>query len=184
MFLCTSVLLAVLVALIRGGEWQNLSKYKFKKSWLAFFAIALQLLIFNPLWDKYIDSDITTSTIYVFSILIILLFLVVNTDLSGLRILGLGILSNGIAIVANGGNMPSSLEALKKIAPPETINHLESGSAAYNAILITDETRFRFLCDIFYIPGINVYSVGDLLIAAGAFVAIQQIMLRRKVIML
>lgn len=180
MFLCTSVLLALLIGLIRGGKWQNLITFKFNKPWLVFMAIALQLMIFNPLWDKYLGAGKINNYIYVLSILILLLFLLVNINISGLRFLGLGIISNGIAIAANGGNMPSSLEALRRILPQETISQLQNGSAAYNVVLITDETKFKFLCDIFYLPGINVYSVGDILIALGAFVTILHIMLHHK----
>lgn len=180
MFLCTSVLLALLIGLARGGKWQNLITFKFKKSWLVFLAIALQVLIFNPLWDKHVGAGIINNCLYVLSILLLVVFLMVNINVSGLRILGLGIVSNGIAIIANGGHMPSSLEALKKILPQETINKFQSGTAQYNAVLITDETRFKFLCDIFYVPHINVYSIGDILIALGAFITIQQIMLHRN----
>lgn len=179
MFLCASVLLALLIGLARGGKWQNLSTFKFKKTWLVILAMLLQLTIFNPLWDKYVGAGLISNYLYVLSIVILVIFLLINVNISGLRILGLGIISNGAAIVANGGHMPSSLEALKRILPQETINQLQSGSAAYNVVLITDETKFSFLCDLFYIPNINVYSVGDIFIALGAFMTIQQIMLRR-----
>ncbi|MCL6478297.1 MAG: DUF5317 domain-containing protein [Peptococcaceae bacterium] len=180
MYLCASVLLAVLTALARGGKWNNLITFRFKRTWLVFTAIGAQLLIFNPLWERYVQAGLATSALYILSMFILLLFLAANMSMSGLRVLGLGILSNSIAIIANGGYMPSSLEALKHILPAETISRLEGGSAAYNVMLITDQTRFKFLCDIFYIPHVNVYSVGDVLIAAGAFIAIQQIMLGRK----
>ncbi|MFZ5633887.1 MAG: DUF5317 domain-containing protein [Bacillota bacterium] len=180
MFLCTSVLLAVLIALIRGGKWNNLITFRFKKTWLVLIAIVLQLLIFNPIWDRYVNSSITTSLLYILSILALTVFILANMNISGLRVLGLGIVANSIAIIANGGYMPSSLEALKKILPAETINQLQNGSAAYNVVLITEQTRFKFLCDVFYVPHINVYSAGDILIAAGAFITIQQIMLNRN----
>ncbi|MHB8916721.1 MAG: DUF5317 domain-containing protein [Desulfocucumaceae bacterium] len=178
------MLLALLIGLARGGKWQNITTFKFKKSWLVILAMVLQLAIFNPLWDKYVDAGLINNYLYVLSVVILVIFLLVNIDISGLRILGLGIVSNGVAIVANGGHMPSSLEALKKILPQETISQLQNGSAAYNVVLITDETKFSFLCDLFYIPNINVYSVGDILIALGAFITVQQIMLHRKVLML
>ena len=184
MFLCASVVLAVLIGLIRGGKWQNFITFKFRKTWLVILAMVIQLAIFNPLWDKYVGAGMLNNYLYVLSIAILVIFLLVNIDISGLRILGLGIVSNGVAIVANGGHMPSSLEALKRILPQETISQLQSGSAAYNVVLITSETKFSFLCDLFYIPHINVYSVGDILIALGAFITVQQIMLHRKVLML
>ena len=180
MYLCAVVLLAVIIALLRGGNWQNLLTFRFRKDWLVFVAIVLQLLIFNPLWEKYVQGGIITSIIYVISIMIVIAFIIVNLNITGLRVLGLGIISNSIAIISNGGFMPSKLEALKNVMSAERINVLESGSAAYNVVLITKETKFKYLCDNFYVPHVNVYSAGDVLIALGAFIAIQQIMLHRK----
>lgn len=179
MFLTLSVLLAVLAGLARGGKWNNLVYYRFKKMWLVFMAVILQILVFNPVWDRQVGPGLLTNLIYAGSIVLIILFLLFNVEVKGLRLLGLGLLLNAVAIAANGGSMPSSLEALKKILSAEKLNQLVAGSASYNVILINDKTNFKYLCDFIYIPGINVYSIGDFLIAAGAFIAIQQIMLRR-----
>ena len=180
MYLCTAVVLAVLVGLLRGGKWGNLTLYKFKGSWLVIAAILLQVFVFNPWWEKYVNDGMITNLIYCLSIILLIIFILRNFNLTGLRLLGAGIVSNGIAIIANGGFMPSSINSLKHILSAERIARMESGSFAYNNILITDNTRFKFLCDIFYVPGVNVYSVGDILIALGAFVVIQQIMLWNK----
>lgn len=180
MFLTLSVLLAVMVGLARGGKWTNLVTFKFKTMWLVFTAIALQLLVFNSVWDRLMGSGILTNLIYGASIILVTLFVLVNADIKGLRLLGLGVLLNGMAIAANGGSMPSSLGALKKILPVERMEQLLGGSASYNVILISENTRLKYLCDIFYIPGVNVYSVGDVLIATGAFFTIQRMMICRQ----
>lgn len=180
MFLCTVVLIALLVALARGGKWVNLTGHRFKKSWLIISAIMIQVLIFNPVWDRYVHWAAATNLLYVFSILLLLAFVAANVKISGLKILGLGVLSNALAIVANGGNMPSSLEGLKSILSPEALSRLQSGAANYNIELIGDQTRLKYLCDIFYLPHVNVYSIGDILIALGAFMTIQYILLGRE----
>jgi hypothetical protein len=172
------VLLAVLVGLARGGKWNNLVVYKFKKIWLVVMALAMQLLVFNTLWDRYIGQGRLSNILYGLSIIILMLFVLANADMKGLRLLGAGVFLNGVAIVANGGSMPSSLEGLKNILPAERIDKLLSGLNSYNVVLINENTKFKYFCDIFYIPGVNVYSIGDLFIAVGAFVVIQQIMLR------
>ncbi len=180
MFLATVVLLAVAVALARGGKWSNLLGFKLGGPWLVIIALGLQLIIFNPVWDRHVKDSVLTNVLYVLSFVLLVAFIIVNIKVAGLRVLGLGALANGVAIIANGGYMPSSPDALKRILPEETITQLTGGSASYNVVLITDETRLKFLCDIFYIPFINVYSIGDILIASGAFLTIQQIMLRHK----
>ncbi|MCL6611317.1 MAG: DUF5317 domain-containing protein [Peptococcaceae bacterium] len=170
----------MLVALARGGKWQNLKTFRLRQTWLVFMAVGLQILIFNPVWDKHVAGFSINNFIYVLSILLLITFLFININIFGFRILGLGIISNATAIIANGGYMPSSLESLKKVLPAEKINLLVSGSASYNVVLISEQTRFKFLCDIFYFPHINVYSIGDILIAAGAFLTVQQMMLMHK----
>lgn len=180
MFLTLAVLLAVLVGLARGGKWSNLGTFKFKKTWLVVIALAMQFLVFNSIWDKHIGAGILTNLIYGCSIILVILFVLVNSEVRGLRLLGAGVLLNSLAIAANGGSMPSSLEALKKILPAEKIEQLSNGMASYNVILISESTRLRYLCDIFYVPGVNVYSIGDGFIAVGAFLAIQQIILCRN----
>jgi len=180
LFLTVSVLLAVLVGLARGGKWSNLGAFKFKKIWLVVIALAMQLLVFNSIWDRHVGPGMQTSLIYWASIILVVLFALANAGVKGFRLLGAGVLLNSLAIAANGGSMPSSLEALEKILTAEKIDQLVNGMASYNVILISDTTKLKYLCDIFYIPGVNVYSIGDGLIAVGAFLAIQQIMLFRK----
>lgn len=180
MFLCVAVFISLLLALARGGKWSNLSSFRFEKPWLVLAAIGMQAAIFNPVWDKYISAGSMTRWLYIFSILVLIIFVIFNRDIYGLCVLGTGVLLNSAAIIANNGYMPSSMTALKSILPPERIDLLYSGSASYNVVLITEHTRLKFLCDIFYIPNINVYSAGDILIAVGAFITIQQIMLNRN----
>jgi hypothetical protein len=174
-----SVLLAVLAGLARGGKWAGFKTFRFKKPWLVVVAVSLQLIIFNPVWGKYMAAGRVTNLFYISSVLILFAFILININVYGLSVLGLGILSNSVAIIANGGNMPSSPEALKNILPAESISQLYSGTAYNNIVMITESTRFKFLCDIFYVPNINVYSIGDMAIAVGAFITVQQIMLHR-----
>ena len=180
MFLGISILIGIIIALVRGGKWANLATFRFSNSWLVFLSIGLQLLIFNSFWDKHVTSLGINNLLYVLSIFLLVFFLFINKGILSLRVLGLGVVLNSIAIIANGGYMPSSIEALKKVLTPERINTLQSGSASYNVVLISDQTKFKFLCDIFYVPHINVYSLGDILIAVGAFFTIQQMMLRQS----
>ncbi|NTW05321.1 MAG: DUF5317 domain-containing protein [Peptococcaceae bacterium] len=166
------VFIAVLIALFRGGSWQNLITFRFNKTWLVLMSIGIQIVIFNPIWESYAGGYSLTNIFYVASIVFLLYFIIINYKVSGLIIYGSGVVANGAAIIANGGYMPSSVEALEKI---------NSGAASYNIVPITNETNLRYLCDIFYLPYVNVYSVGDILIAIGIFLVIQKIMLNKDV---
>lgn len=180
MFLCLSVLIAVIVALFRGGKWSNLSTFKFKMQWLVFVAIILQVMIFNPIWGKYQVLNLYTNYIYIVSMVLLIAFALANIRVAGIKAIFAGMLSNAIAIIANGGYMPSDPAALKNLLSVEAMNQLQSGSASYNSVVINEQTNLKYLSDIIYIPNINVYSIGDVLIAVGAFIIIQRIMMNRS----
>jgi hypothetical protein len=97
-----------------------------------------------------------------------------------MALIALGFALNSLAIVLNGGHMPASPEALALygLAP------LDAGQAYNNSIGATPETRVAFLTDIFAIPSQmmfhNVFSIGDVLIAAGGFYLIQKGMVSPK----
>ncbi len=171
MYLSLIVFVAVLIALVRGGRWQNLTALRFNKTWLILLSIGIQIIIFNPVWERYAGGYSLTNIFYIASIFILLYFVIINRKVSGFILYGLGVTANGAAIIANGGYMPSSVEALEKI---------NSGAASYNIVPITNETNLRYLCDIFYLPQVNVYSIGDILIAAGIFLLIQNIMVNKN----
>ena len=97
------------------------------------------------------------------------LFLVANRELPGIPLVVLGAAANLLAIAANGGVMPASPSALATAGlPPEQPGFANSAALAH--------PRLAFLGDVFAIPAgwplANVFSVGDVLIAAGAAVAI------------
>jgi hypothetical protein len=91
-----------------------------------------------------------------------------NLQLAGLPIVALGAGSNLAAIVANGGYMPTSAETL-------AIAGLEPVDGPSNSIVLADPA-LRPLTDVFALPAgvplANVFSVGDVLIAAGVAVTI------------
>jgi hypothetical protein len=89
-----------------------------------------------------------------------------------------GVLCNALAIAANGGYMPARRAALAAAGV------LYTGDSAANSHLIDGGTRFPFLGDVFAVPkGVpfaNVFSVGDLFIAAGLALLIALAMHRRS----
>lgn len=179
MFLCVSVIIAIIVALIRGGKWSNFKKFKFEMQWLVFIAIMLQVIIFNSIWEKYQGLKIYTNEIFIISMVILLIFFLANIKIRGIIAILSGTFSNTVAILANGGYMPADPALLKNILSNEEIVQMEAGFSNYHSILISEQTKLKYLCDIIYVPNINVYSIGDLLIVVGAFIIVQYIMLNR-----
>lgn len=94
-------------------------------------------------------------------------FLWLNRAFPGVAIVGLGALSNGLVIALNGGTLPASASAVEKAG-------LDSNSEFANSAVLEDPVLL-WLGDVFAwpapLPLANTFSVGDVLIVVGVFVA-------------
>src|SRR6185437_3580974 len=106
--------------------------------------------------------------VYVASTGLVFLGVLRNMDIRGMKIVALGAASNLAAIVANGGYMPAgrgALEALGKTDP-----------TIYSNSAYVEHPALEPLTDIFALPGwlpfSNIFSIGDILIAAGIAVVV------------
>ena len=89
-------------------------------------------------------------------------------------VLGVGLLANWAVILANGGHMPVTYEALVAAGKGAMVIGSEPGThvlGSKDILLPPQDTRLWFLSDIFVIPPPfpfpNVFSLGDALIALG-----------------
>lgn len=173
--------LAVFFGLIAGVLRARIGHNRFTvghlhAEWLVLLAVLPQLLVFFvPRFRRTVGYEIAAVTL-VASLLLLLLFVWLNrTDLA-LLCLGGGLLLNLIVILANGGLMPISPETVLRLAPDVTIDQAHYGKrlgGTKDILLPEDATRLAFLSDRFVLPnwfpmGV-AYSLGDILIAAGAF---------------
>jgi hypothetical protein len=90
-------------------------------------------------------------------------------------------------MVANGGWMPITPNALAGVGFANLVPSLASGTRVYsskNIILTLEETRLWFLSDVFALPRPfpipSVFSIGDVFVALGVFVLIQDAMVRQE----
>lgn len=115
------------------------------------------------------------------SYLLLLLVVAFNRHLPGLPLVGLGLTLNLVVMVANGGYMPISPEAVAQAG----FNHLllsdEPGArlaSTKDVLLPRDMTNLWVLSDIFVLPEFlplrSVFSIGDVLLASGVFVLFQK----------
>jgi len=171
MILLAFALLALVIALIRGGDITQLARVPFRFGWVALLALGLQILIFSGFWARALLAGLT-PVLYVLSLLMLEFVVVTNWRLPGLAVLGLGLLSNALAIGLNGGRMPASIDALRTSGLILVILKAGALGSTTNTALIGPDTRVPFLCDIFAIPEslplATVFSVGDIFIALGA----------------
>jgi hypothetical protein len=158
-----SLIGGLVVGYATGGRLGNIQRARFRYVWLVAAALALQLIAFSPI-GAHLDAG-WVAALYLASYGGLLAFAAINLRSLGIAVTSLGVVCNALAIAANGGYMPARRAALAAAGMPY------AGDSALNSRLIDGGTRFAFLGDVFALPkGVplaNVFSVGDVLIAAG-----------------
>ncbi len=169
MILVLSIALAVVIALLTGGRPSGLARISFVLGWLTFIALGIQIgavYVREPAW--------LASTLLVTSYLLLVAVVVANLRLPGLAALGLGLVANMVAITANGGYMPVTPEAVARAGLQELVTVTDAGIRVFGSkdiVLPAAETRLWILSDILVLkhPFPTILSIGDLLLAVGAF---------------
>ena len=157
--------LAILLAAVPllGGSLLRLSDVRLRRPWTLPVALLAQILVVNVV--PHADRTLLV-TLHLASYGLAAVFLRANRRVPGLWLLALGAGLNLLAIGVNGGVMPARPAALEAAG----ISHEEDGPFVNSGVV--DEPRLGWLGDIFAVPAPlplhNVFSVGDVLIVAGA----------------
>lgn len=168
------VLIFALIAIATGGSIKNLKNIRFRHSWLVLAAVSLKIITNSGLRYTLGISDALAPKIYIGSLLLVIIFIFLNIHLRGLVLIGLGLLSNFLAIISNSGYMPVKREYLVMISTAEELEKINQGLPIFNHIATGPETKLYFLSDIFLMPfGImitRVFSIGDVILTIGGVV--------------
>jgi lipoprotein signal peptidase len=174
MFIVYPLLLALLIGLLMGRSPASLGRIHFRWAWLAMGSLAVQLLIFSTPLGEVLGGLAPIG--YIASTAAALLFVLANVQLPGLVMVAAGAASNLLAILANGGYMPTTAEALAAVGHKISTAYSNSTTAANVALAP--------LTDIFALPRqlpvANVFSIGDVLIGVGVFVLVLAAMRRPR----
>jgi Family of unknown function (DUF5317) len=161
------VLVALLVGKLLGGSVGTLADTPIRGMRLAFAAIALQVVAFPSGVLPWEMPSSAARVLWLVSYALLIAMLFQNVRLFGMPFLIAGLFSNLVAIVANGGLMPVRASALAAAH--------RSYSEHNNSIELV-RPHLAALVDRWAVPGWiplgNVYSVGDVLIGVGVFLAI------------
>jgi uncharacterized protein DUF5317 len=166
----------LLLGLLLGGRPGRLGSIRFE--WAGFVLVGT--LVQTALFSDYVAERIGAlgPPIYVASTALVLIAVLRNLRIAGLPLVAAGAASNLAAIVANGGYMPVSAAALGLHARPP-------GTAYSNSVELANPALAP-LTDIFalpaWLPGANVFSIGDVAIVVGIALAIILQMRTREVI--
>jgi hypothetical protein len=167
MFLLSSLLVGVLAGFALRGDLRRLERLRVRYWPLVVAALALQLALFTilsvPGW--------LVPPLYVLSDLLALAWVGLNIRIAGMPLVGLGSLSNLVAILANGGRMPVDLALLARARGPAVARGVATGRDAANSVALNPHTKLALLTDRIPMPPpitwVGVYSVGDVLIWIG-----------------
>lgn len=184
MILVLAVLASFLIGLIRTrGRIGALSKIHLRATGLVFMALALQIPLLRSLGERVDGPFPLISVLFLLSYPLLLIFIWRNRRLPGTWLLGVGVILNLLVIAANGGFMPISPDTLVGLRPSTAPYQWETGYHRYHSkgiILARSDTSLWGLSDIFVIPPPfplpTAFSVGDVFIAAGAFLFLQKAM--------
>lgn len=174
------ILLAALAAGLLAGIGLALSRGKpyrvpsLGHMWVAALAFIPQAFAFYLPGAGLGRSEATAAGLLLGSQVILLWFVWLNRRYVGLTLLGAGLVLNLLVIAVNGGFMPISPETVSKLVTEEgLVFHLGDRFSAKDRIQHTSETQFAWLSDRLltpeWIPYRAAFSLGDVLIALGAF---------------
>jgi hypothetical protein len=168
MVLALGVPLGLLLGLALGGRISALAELRIRAAWLFYAAIGLQVAAFPSGVLPWSVGDTVATVLWIASYAVLIAAAVVNLRLPGAAVVALGMLSNLAAVVTNGGHMPARASALRAAG---VLYH-----GVHNNSAVASHPTLPWLIDRWpvpaWIPMGNVYSVGDVLIAAGAVIVV------------
>ncbi|MEO8437526.1 MAG: DUF5317 family protein [Chloroflexota bacterium] len=166
MFILYAILAGIVIGLVSGGSPARLGDMHFRWAPLIAVGMAGQLLLFSTPLGGVLGEAAPIA--YAMSNALVLVAVWRNLAIPGLPLVLIGGASNLITILANGGYMPVSREAVAAMGrlPKE----------GYSNSRLFDGAVLGPLTDLFamptWIPLANVFSVGDILIGTGAAIAV------------
>jgi len=175
------ILLALLTGWIFGGKFSRLADAKIRYVWLIFVPIVLYVAS----WAATMITPAAKLGWLFGSMAIIekaalIAVVVANLRLPGAKLILVGMILNLIALSANHGMMPADPGALTTAFGKGYVEATRSATHVRSAIMDAS-TELGFLCDVVaarrpfvFLPA--VYSIGDLTMTAGIFVAIIALM--------
>jgi hypothetical protein len=168
MLLGAVLILALATVPLAGGKLRRLGELRLHWVPLAAAAFAVQILVVNvlPSGDADAHAAVNIATYAVLAAVIAR-----NLNEPGMRLIALGGLSNGLAIIANGGVMPARAGALRMAGK-------SLDPAVFTNSALVHDAKLWFLGDVFavpsWVPAANVFSVGDILLVLGGWLLVHR----------
>lgn len=169
MLIGLAFVLCVATVPLAGGQLGALADVRLRAGWLLIAALAIQIVIVSvvPGW-----SEGGHNAAHLASYGLLAAFLLANWRLPYVWLIAVGGALNFVAIAANRGVMPADPDALARAGLSLDAEGFSNSSAV-------EDPRLPFLGDVLATPASwpvsNVFSVGDVVIVLGAFMALHAI---------
>lgn len=180
--LVESVGTSLIIGKLRGGSFTNMKEAELKK-WY-FFVAAFGIEFFTVFMAARNVEFFRDNILFIHGLSYVLLFtgIYFNKSLTAFKIIFIGTFLNFLVIMANGGQMPVSGEAMLRIGLAANLQAIQNGEIITHTV-INDKTVLSFLGDVLVLgkpyPRPKIFSIGDIFMAVGIFIYIQSIMIKR-----
>ncbi|MCL4499865.1 MAG: DUF5317 domain-containing protein [Chloroflexi bacterium] len=181
MFLLLSIPIGLLIGALFGGKVKNALSVTFSGGYLLALALFLQIFLFSGFGQAaHLPSGLRAS-VHVASYGLLLVFFARNLRITGMLVICFGMLMNLVAIIANGGFMPTTANTLVKAGFSLTGHTAQD--ITYNNVIAGDSPLIA-LGDVFTIPKgwplSNAFSAGDVVVAFGSVLLVATAMSPRS----
>lgn len=186
--LIETIIAAMIVGFVSGGNFTNLGNTKIKYTNLIFVSVAIRyvpsILNLGLVGNHGVLKEIIAPFFFNLSYFVIILVLILNIEYKTLNLVLAGSILNFLVVIANGGYMPVSEEALRRGG--YTFAGVTGEFLDINHIISSDRTKLFYLGDIILIPPPypfpQLLSIGDILMCAGIFLFIIINMNKKKTV--
>jgi len=165
MALALPLLAALALAPLLGGRWSRLGDVRLRWVPLFYAAIALQLIAFPVAALPWRTPDRLAVVLWLASYGLFALAAARNLRIAGVALVAVGMLSNVLAILSNGGHMPALPAALRAAGLHFQQSRNSTALSAPHLSWLVDRWAAPG-----WVPWANVFSVGDVAIAVGGVV--------------
>jgi hypothetical protein len=175
MILLPAIVAGLLAGLARARHRnEHLKSPDLRLIWLVPIAFLPQWLAFNLPVTRRLTTDNLAAAALVSSQALLLVFAWYNRKQPGFWALGTGLAFNLTVIALNDGLMPVSPVVVVELLPDTRVDAWQVGErVGWNTVLPATDTRLWWLSDHLLLPAWfplrKALSIGDVLIAAGAF---------------
>jgi hypothetical protein len=183
--LLVAIVVALALGFATGGSLARAGGLRIRLLPLLVGALLVQVAIFTPIAGRLDITHRVGPYVHIATLYVVLFVMFRNLRIPGMKVIIIGAALNALVITANGGFMPSPESALEGAGRLENVRQEEAEQRGEsrifsNSTVADDDTRLPFLGDVFVIPDrfpiSNVISIGDILIAIGAMIAIVRVM--------